>query len=55
VLRLRSMILGDPKIGWRERYGAEGTEEVVGPGAEGGSGPGADADNVFGPGDPSGA
>ena len=55
VLRLRSMILGDPKLGWRERYGAEGTEEVVGPVAERGSGPGADADNVFGPGDTSGA
>ena len=55
VLRLRSMILGDPKLGWRERYGAEGTEEVVGPVAERGSGPGADAENVFGPGDTAGA
>ena len=55
VLRLRSMILGDPKLGWRERYGAEGTEEVIGPVAERGSGPGADAENVFGPGDTAGA
>ena len=55
VLRLRSMILGDPKLGWRERYGAEGTEEVIGPVAERGSGPGADAENVFGPGDAAGA
>jgi len=55
VLRLRSMILGDPKLGWRERYGAQGTEEVVGPVAERGSGPGADAENVFGPGDTAGA
>jgi len=55
VLRLRSMILGDPKLGWRERYGAEGTEEVVGPVAERESGPGADAENVFGPGDTAGA
>jgi NADH-quinone oxidoreductase subunit B len=55
VLRLRSMILGDPKLGWRERYGAEGTEEVVGPVAERGSGPGTDAENVFGPGDTAGA
>jgi NADH-quinone oxidoreductase subunit B len=55
VLRLRSMILGDPKLGWRERYRAEGTEEVIGPVAERGSGPGADAENVFGPGDAAGA
>jgi NADH-quinone oxidoreductase subunit B len=55
ILRLRSMILGDPKLGWRERYGAEGTEEVIGPVAERGSGPGADAENVFGPGDTAGA
>jgi NADH-quinone oxidoreductase subunit B len=55
VLRLRSMILGDPKLGWRERYGAEGTEEVIGPVAERGGGPGADAENVFGPGDTAGA
>jgi NADH-quinone oxidoreductase subunit B len=55
VLRLRSMILGDPKLGWRERYRAEGTEEVIGPVADRGSGPGADAENVFGPGDAAGA
>jgi NADH-quinone oxidoreductase subunit B len=55
ILRLRSMILGDPKLGWRERYEAEGTEEVVGPAAQLGSGPGADAENVFGPGDTAGA
>jgi NADH-quinone oxidoreductase subunit B len=55
ILRLRSMILGDPKLGWRERYEAEGTEEVIGPVAERGSGPGADAENVFGPGDTAGA
>jgi NADH-quinone oxidoreductase subunit B len=29
ILRLRSMIQQDPKAGWRERYGAVGTEEVV--------------------------
>ena len=55
ILRLRSMIQGDPKLGWRERYGAEGTEEVAGPGAEPGSGRGVDAVNVFGPGDTAGA
>jgi NADH-quinone oxidoreductase subunit B len=55
ILRLRSMILGDPKLGWRERYDAHGTEEVVGPVAERAGGPGADAENVFGPGDTAGA
>ncbi len=43
ILRLRSMIHKDPALGWRERYGAEGTEEVV-------AAPGEDtatADNVF--------
>ena len=54
ILRLRSMILEDPKMGWRERYGAVGTEEVVGPQALPG-GPGADAENVFGAGDTAGA
>ena len=29
ILKLRSMIQEDPKAGWRERYGAVGTEEVV--------------------------
>ena len=28
ILRLRSQIQGDPTLGWRERYGAEGTEEL---------------------------
>ena len=36
VLKLRSMILDDPTMGWRERYRAVGTEEIVEPeGAEG--------------------
>ena len=30
VLKLRAMIQDDPDEGWRERYGAVGTEEVVG-------------------------
>jgi NADH-quinone oxidoreductase subunit B len=55
VLRLRSMIHGDPKLGWRRRYDAVGTEEVVGERAAPGGGPGADAENVFGPGDTAGA
>jgi NADH-quinone oxidoreductase subunit B len=50
ILRLRSMIQDDPSLGWRERYNAVGTEELV-----------ADAPtdspavNVFGPGDTAGA
>jgi NADH-quinone oxidoreductase subunit B len=32
ILKLRSMIQDDPSMGWRERYGAVGTEELV-PGA----------------------
>lgn len=29
ILKLRDMVLDDPKLGWRERYGAVGTEELV--------------------------
>ena len=29
VLKLRKMVQDDPDMGWRERYEAEGTEEVV--------------------------
>jgi NADH-quinone oxidoreductase subunit B len=29
ILKLRAMILEDPEAGWRERYRAQGTEEVV--------------------------
>ena len=29
ILRLRSMVLEDPAMGWRDRYEARGTEEVV--------------------------
>ena len=29
ILQLRDMIQGDPSMGWRSRYGAEGTEEVL--------------------------
>jgi NADH-quinone oxidoreductase subunit B len=32
VLKLRKMVQDDPDMGWRDRYGARGTEEVV-PGA----------------------
>jgi len=30
VLKLRKMVQDDPDMGWRERYDAVGTEEVVG-------------------------
>jgi NADH-quinone oxidoreductase subunit B len=48
VLKLRAMIQGQPDQGWRQRYGAVGTEEVVGDRA-------VDAINVFGPGETQGA
>jgi NADH-quinone oxidoreductase subunit B len=50
ILKLRSMIQEDPSMGWRERYNAAGTEELV-PGAPS-EGP---AVNVFQPGDTAGA
>jgi NADH-quinone oxidoreductase subunit B len=51
ILRLRSMIQEDPAMGWRKRYNAEGTEEIVG-----GVGPERDtAVNVLGLGDTAGA
>jgi NADH-quinone oxidoreductase subunit B len=50
VLKLRSMIQDDPTLGWRERYNAVGTEELV---------PDAPTDgpavNVYPPGDTAGA
>ena len=49
VLKLRAMIQGHPDEGWRARYGAVGTEEVVGPDRA------PDAVNVFGAGDTAGA
>ncbi len=50
ILKLRSMIQDDPSMGWRDRYNANGTEELV-PGAPT-EGP---AINVFQPGDTAGA
>ncbi len=32
ILKLRKMVQDDPDAGWRERYGAQGTEEIL-PGA----------------------
>jgi NADH-quinone oxidoreductase subunit B len=51
ILKLRKMIQADPDMGWRDGYGARGTEEVV---------PESDSDqqtaiNVFGPGNTLGA
>jgi NADH-quinone oxidoreductase subunit B len=50
ILKLRSMIQEDPSMGWRDRYNAHGTEELV---------PNAPTDspavNVFQPGDTAGA
>jgi NADH-quinone oxidoreductase subunit B len=50
ILKLRSMIQDDPTLGWRERYNAVGTEELV---------PDAPTDgpavNVYSPGDTAGA
>jgi NADH-quinone oxidoreductase subunit B len=53
IIRLRAQVLGDPEQGWRERYRAEGTEEVVDAPLPGETG--ADAVNVFAPGDTAGA
>jgi NADH-quinone oxidoreductase subunit B len=50
ILKLRSMIQEDPSLGWRKRYNAVGTEELV-PDAPTESA----AVNVFPPGDTSGA
>jgi NADH-quinone oxidoreductase subunit B len=35
ILKLRSMIQDDPSMGWRDRYGAHGTEELLAPGDAG--------------------
>jgi len=49
ILKLRRMVQDDPEAGWRTRYGAHGTEEIV-PDEEQ-----AAAANVFLPGDNNGA
>jgi NADH-quinone oxidoreductase subunit B len=51
ILRLRDQVLGNPPAGWRERYAATGTEELLGPEHDGES---AEV-NVFRPGDTAGA
>jgi NADH-quinone oxidoreductase subunit B len=51
ILKLRKMIQDDPDMGWREGYGARGTEELVES-----DDPARDtAINVFGPGRTAGA
>ncbi len=50
ILRLRAMIQDDPSLGWRERYNAVGTEELVPDAPTGGP-----AVNVYPPGDTAGA
>jgi NADH-quinone oxidoreductase subunit B len=50
ILKLRSMIQEDPSMGWRERYNAHGTEELVSSAPTDSA-----AVNVFQPGDTAGA
>jgi NADH-quinone oxidoreductase subunit B len=38
VLKLRKMVQDDPDMGWRDRYDARGTEEVLPASAERSSG-----------------
>lgn len=53
ILKLRSMIQDDPAMGWRDRYDARGTEEILGNPDQR---PDADAAiNIFKPGDTAGA
>jgi NADH-quinone oxidoreductase subunit B len=53
IIGLRAKVLGDPEQGWRDRYRARGTEEIVDAPMPGE--PGSDAVNVFAPGDTAGA
>ncbi len=51
ILRLRDMVHGNPPEGWRERYAAEGTEEIL----QSPEGAETTAVNIFKPGDTAGA
>jgi NADH-quinone oxidoreductase subunit B len=51
ILRLREKIQGNAREGWRERYAAVGTEELL----EGETAPSSASVNVFKPGDTAGA
>jgi NADH-quinone oxidoreductase subunit B len=50
ILRLRDKVQGHEPAGWRDRYDARGTEEIVGGAAQGSA-----AINVYRPGDTAGA
>ncbi len=51
IIRLRAKVQGNPPAGWRERYDAEGTEELLLPDGE----PRSPDISVFQPGDTAGA
>jgi NADH-quinone oxidoreductase subunit B len=55
ILKLRKMVQDDPDMGWRTRYGAHGTEEVVPDQSDRPTGEQPSAVNVFLPGDTAGA
>jgi NADH-quinone oxidoreductase subunit B len=53
IIKLRAQVLGDPDQGWRDRYRARGTEELIDAPLETEEAPA--ADTVFLPGDTAGA
>jgi NADH-quinone oxidoreductase subunit B len=53
IIKLRAQVLGDPDQGWRDRYRARGTEELIDAPLETEDAPA--ADSVFLPGDTAGA
>jgi NADH-quinone oxidoreductase subunit B len=53
IIKLRAQVLGDPDQGWRDRYRARGTEELIAAPLPGEPEPA--ADSVFLPGDTAGA
>jgi NADH-quinone oxidoreductase subunit B len=53
IIKLRAQVLGDPDQGWRDRYRARGTEELIEAPLETADAPA--ADTVFLPGDTAGA
>jgi NADH-quinone oxidoreductase subunit B len=53
IIKLRAQVLGDPDQGWRDRYRARGTEELIEAPLETDEAPA--ADSVFLPGDTAGA
>jgi NADH-quinone oxidoreductase subunit B len=53
IIKLRAKVLGDPDQGWRDRYRARGTEELIDAPLPGESEPA--ADSAFLPGDTAGA